>query len=509
MNTRERLTVLKNAFANVVRGGAAALVAIALPPFLTRLMLPDAFGAWSLVLQLSAFVGYLDFGIQTAIGRFVAHTGESGDSKHRDRIVNTSFAALASAGALGVAGCVGLALLLPRIFHQIPAALLHDSRWALVLVGSSLAIGLPCSVFNGIFVGLQRYEIPAAVIGGSRLLSAALLVFIVKQGGSLTAMAAAVAVVNLFSYALQYLLYRKLTPSVNFRRDLISKAAGRELFDYCLSLSIWSFATLLVTGLDIALVGYFDFRSVAYYAAAATLITFILGLQNALFTAMIPAAAVLEARRDTSELGRTLLSTSRYGMFILLASGVPLLLATRPILTVWVGPDYAAHASLILQVLVVANIIRLSAVPYAMLLIGTGQQRLVTISPLLEGFSNLAISLIVGALLGAVGVAIGTLVGAIVGIAANFVYNLPRSTRIAASRMLYFRDGYLRPAVCVSPVLLLFPLRHLFSNDGASVALVALLALMLTWTIGLSASERERIGIWLRIAPAIRASARP
>jgi O-antigen/teichoic acid export membrane protein len=509
MKTRERLILVKNALANVIRGSAAALVALFLPPFLTRLMLPDAFGAWSLVLQLSAFVGYLDFGIQTSVGRFVAHASESGDTEHRNRIVNTSLAALTLAGALGIGGCLGLAALLPRIFHQIPAVILHDSRWALVLVGSSLAIGLPCSVFNGIFVGLQRYEIPAAVIGGSRLVSAALLVLIVKEGGTLIAMATAVATVNLFSYVLQYLIYRQFAPRVHFARALICRKAGHELFDYCLSLSIWSFATLLVTGLDIALVGFFDFGSVAYYTAAATLITFILGLQNALFTAMIPASAVLEARSDTQELGRILLSTSRYGMFILLASGLPLLLATKPLLSFWVGAEYAAHAGRILQVLVVANVIRLSAVPYAMLLIGTGQQRLVTVSPLLEGFSNLAVSLIAGALLGAIGIAVGTLVGAIVGILANFVYNLPRSTRISASRFAYLRDGYLRPLVCGSPVFLLFPLRHIFSSDSACAIFLAFLVLALTWAVGFSAGERERIRTWLRFTPALRAGARP
>ena len=36
-------------------------------------MSADSYGAWSLVLQLSAYVGYFDFGIQTAVGRFVAH----------------------------------------------------------------------------------------------------------------------------------------------------------------------------------------------------------------------------------------------------------------------------------------------------------------------------------------------------------------------------------------------------------------------------------------------------
>jgi len=498
MNRIEKLVLVKNAAANVVRGGATAMVAIALPPFLTRLMTADAYGAWSLVLQISAIVGYLDFGIQTAVGRFVAGANERRDFEYRDRIVSTSFAALSVAGVLGIIGSIGIAAFLPNIFRQMPATLVGDARVAVLLVAGSLAVGLPASVFYGIFLGLQRNEIPAAVIGGSRIISAIGLIFVVRHGGSLVSMGIAVAAVNLASYLIQYLLFRRLGDETRVSRRLVSRAVSRDLLNYCTSLTVWSFATLLVMGLDLTLVGFFDFRSVAYYAVAATFITFILGLQNALFGALIPVSAVMEARESTTELGKILVSATRYGMFLLLASGVPLLIFARPILAAWVGPDYGSHASLILQVLVIANIIRLSAVPYAMLLVGTGQQRLVIVSPLIEGFSNLLISVIAGALWGAVGVAFGTLVGSTVGILCNFVYNMPRSTKIAATRINYFVNGYLRPLICVSPFLLVLFLRRnviAWTPDSEIPYLIfaTALTLIVIWRLGFSADERRSI----------------
>jgi O-antigen/teichoic acid export membrane protein len=510
MDKREKIILLKNGLVNVVRGGAAAFVAVLLPPFLTRLMSPDAFGAWSLVLQLSAFVGYLDFGIQTAVGRFVAYANEKCDVEFRDRIVNTSLAALSAAGMLAIGGTIGIAALFPHIFRRMPAALFGDARIALLLVAGSLAVGLPASVFNGFFVGVQRNEVPAAVIGGSRIVGAICIILVLRDGGSLVSMGAAVAIINLASYLVQYWFFRRLGTGTRLSRKLVSGTAGRELFDYCLSLTVWSFATLLVMGLDITLVGIFDFQSVAYYAVAATLITFILGLQNALFSALIPVGAVLEARNDTSELGAILVSTTRYGMFLLLASGVPLLVAARPVLTAWVGPEYASHTILILRVLVIANIIRLSAVPYAMLLVGTGQQRLVTISPLVEGFSNLAVSVILGVRWGAVGVAVGTLVGSTVGILCNFSYNMPRSTRIAVTRLDYFANAYLRPLICVSPFFLVYVLRQGFPvlttvTEARSMLLAMMLCLVGIWSVGLPADEKNKVLTWLGVSSGSRA----
>jgi len=502
MNRKEKITVVKNAVANVVRGCAAALVALALPPFLVRLMSPDAYGVWSLVLQVSMFVGYLDFGIQAAVGRFVAHANEKGDTEYRDRITSTAFAALSAAGVLALAGTLGIVIVLPYIFKQMPGTLVGDARLALLLVAGSLAIGLPASVFNGIFIGMQRYELPAVVIGGSRIVSALAVIIVLRSGGTVVAMAGAVAICNIGSYLIQYLIYRSIGSGMRISRSYVSSSAASELIRYCTSLSVWSFGMLLVAGLDISLVGIFDFPSVPYYTVAATLITLILGLQNAIFTTLMPVAAVLDAKDSTSELGSMLVSATRYGMFLLLASGVPLLIASEPILTAWVGSAYAIHAALILRILVVANIIRLSSVPYAMLLVGTGEQRLVIVSPLIEGFSNLFVSVIAGYFWGAIGVAIGTVVGAAIAILCNFVYNMPRSRRIAASRMDYLKEGYIRPLICLSPFLIIYLLCQRFAVLGTVIELrCMLLATVLTvgviWKLGLSPLERNKALSWV------------
>jgi O-antigen/teichoic acid export membrane protein len=497
VNKTDKIVIVKNAIANVGRGSAAALVAVLLPPFLTRLMSSDAFGAWSLVLQLSAFVGYLDFGIQTAIGRFVAHANERKNPEQRDRIISTSAAALTVSGAIGVAGIVVIALLAPRIFHQVPPVLLHELRIALVLVAGSLAVGLPCSVFNGIFIGLQRYEVPSAIVAGSRAVSAVCLVLVVRRGGSLIQMGVAAAAVNLASYLLQYIMYRALAPRVKFSARLVSRQSGRELFDYCFSLSVWSFAMLLVTGLDVSMVGYFEFRKVAYYAVAATLITFLAGLQNAVFHVMIPSTAVLQARGDSAQLGRTVLTATRYGCFILLLTGLPLIFGAREILNLWVGAKYALEGARILQVLTVANMIRLSAVPYVMTLIGTGQQRLVVLTPLMEGFSNLVASVIGGYYFGAIGIAFGTLVGGVVGVAGNFVYNMPRTLEVQFRISNYVRDGLLRPLICALPVISVILGIHLSEPFASArmllIGVAGVSTIVLVWYWGLAEAERQRL----------------
>jgi O-antigen/teichoic acid export membrane protein len=502
---RELLVFAKNAVANVARGGAASIVALFLPPFLTRSMSRDAFGAWSLVLQLGAYVGYFDFGIQTALARFVAHSTERGDLEYRNRIVSSAFAILTASGAIAFLGILVAAALLPNLFHQLSGSLVTDVRVALLLVGGSLAISLPSSTFASLFIGLQRNEIPAALISIPRLIGAALVVMTVHLGGGLRAMAAVTAGVNLCSFLLQYIAYRRWLSGISISLGLVSRKIVRDLVDYCASLTVWSLGLLLVTGLDVAIVGAYQFGDVAYYAVAATLVTFFTGLFGSLYSAMGAPAAVLHAREDGSGLARMVSATTRIGVILLLSIGIPLSFWARPILKLWVGADYANHAAPILQLLIVANILRICVSPYIIAMISTGEQKHIILVPLLEGAVNLICSLVAGYYLGALGVALGTLIGACVSVGGHIVYTMRRNTMIKLDTSDYVRGSLLRPLLCAMPIIalaLLWPVltRMLTGAYRPMVAIVTCsVTLYLLWTVALTSPERQKLGSRLKL----------
>jgi O-antigen/teichoic acid export membrane protein len=271
-----------------------------------------------------------------------------------------------------------------------------------------------------------------------------------------------------------------------------------ELVDYCFSLTVWSVGLLLVTGLDLTIVGIYRFREVAYYAVAATIVAFMTGLYSAIFGALMPAAAVMHARGDNASLGRMVLITTRYGTLSLLVTALPLIFAAVPILRLWVGPVYALNARALVQVLVIANVVRLSATPYVVAMIGSGEQRLVVLTPLLEGVTNLICSVILGYYLGALGVALGTLVGAFVGIGGNLLYNMRRTLAIRFSVTEYILDSLLRPLLCALPVLILASLWHAIPalpplTRQLAGTTVLLSTISLCWFLGLMPQERKRI----------------
>lgn len=142
---RPHWRLAKNAIANLGRGSAAALVLVLLPPILVRHMSTASYAAWVLVLQAAGYLSYMDLGLQTAVGRYVAYAQEKNDAEQRDSVFSTALAGLGGAALISMALLPLAAWAVPFLFPHIPAALLPEMRWALLIAAGSTAVGLPAS----------------------------------------------------------------------------------------------------------------------------------------------------------------------------------------------------------------------------------------------------------------------------------------------------------------------------------------------------------------------------
>lgn len=447
-------TVIKNATANIMRGCATAVVALVLPHFLTRTLDHDRFGAWSLMLQLAAYASYLDFGLQTAVARYLAQAIERKDDQQRDRLISTALAMLAMAGILAFSILCVLILILPHLFQQVPAALTGELRLGLLVMSASASLMLPLSTFTGVLVGMHRNEFPAFAIGVSRILGAAAVLVAVHFTQSLFWLAACLGVFNLLGGLVQWGIATNLLPKMRVRATYINRTMARELIHYCLGLTVFSFSMLLVSGLDVTIVGYFTFSAVGYYAIASTLITFVTGVSNSVFAAMVTPIAVLQARNELDRIRDLVIRTTRLSSYAGLIIALPVFVYGFAALRLWVGTAYAAQALPIAEILLVAQSIRLIANSYCAMLIATGQQNYGIAVAFIEGISNLLLSVAGIIWLGPIGVAWGTLIAAFIAIVCMFPFTMRWAREVPIPQWHLFREGVLLPLLVATPVLL-------------------------------------------------------
>ncbi len=448
--------LFRNAAASIARLLVASLVALVLPAYLTRHLPVQTYGAWVLILQLSAYVSYLDFGIQSGISKYVAEYSARGDAKGADRSASTGFAIMLAASILGVALTLTLAYYVPELFRTMPAALFHDVRVSLILIGISLATNLACSAFAAVFLGLQIYAVPMAISVINRVLFAAVVCAAVFLHGSLAIMGAAVAAVNISTALLQLVAWRQLASRIRVRLAEVDAASLKQMLAFCFVLAIWSVGMLCVSGLDITIVGHYAYNQTGYYAIASlpsTLITLILA---ALMNPFMPAASALSTQRGRNEMGAVLYRATRYSSILLFSAGVPLLVGGELILRVWVGSNYAEHCVQFMRVLILGNMLRNFCLPYTTMVVATGKQKFATAAAIAEAVVNLACSIYFVGFMGASGVALGTLLGAFVSVAMHFLISMHYTQdTLAVSRKTLLLQGIVRPALAAVPSLVL------------------------------------------------------
>ena len=384
-----RFRAIKNAVANLIRGGATAMVAIALPHFFTRLLDKEHFAAWSLILQIAAYASYLDFGLQTAIARFIAQAIELEHKERQEKLISTALILLSAAALIAFAVISIVISQFPRLFDGVPSGLLPEFRHAALLLSLIACLLLPLSTYSGVLIGMHRNEIPALAIGGSRIAGCVLAILVGHCTQSLPWLVLCLGGPNVFGGLLQLVAVHGLLAEGKARLRHVSRIIGVELLRFSAGLTVWSFGMLLVSGLDVTIVGHFRFSAVGSYSIASMLISFFAGLTNAALGALMAPLAALHARDETRRILRVVFAATQTTLLANLLLIAAVFLFGEPGLRFWVGRVYAESALPILKVLAVAQTVRLTVAPYTVMLVSVGDPKKAVPAAICEALVNL------------------------------------------------------------------------------------------------------------------------
>lgn len=494
-------TFSRNSAISVGRLLISTLVALVLPAYLTHKLPVQTYSAWVLILQMSAYVGYLDFGVQTGIAKYVAEYEARGDFAGASMRASAGFAIISVTSILGVLLTVVLAWRVPQLFHEMPASLYRDVRISLLFVGISLSFGLLCSIFSAVFLGLQRYGVPIILSLINRFLFTGVVVCAVFFRCSLAVMGALVAVVQIATGLMQIGAWRKLASNIRISLYGIDRDVLKKMLSYCSALAVWTVGMLCVSGLDVTIVGRYDFPQTAFYSIATAPTNFMISIMGAALAPLLPTASALSVHRGAKEMGEVLSRATRYSTILLIFSALPLLVGGYWVLRLWVGPHYAVQTIGYLRILVLANLVRNLCLPYAGMLVATENQRVAIAGASAEAIVNVGSSIYLARHIGAVGVAYGTLLGAFVSVGMHFALSMHYTySTFSVTRARLFLSGILRPTLVAIPSIASVALWWSAKAPSFSLPMWLLWAsstILLGWFGSLYPEERSRL---LRLA---------
>lgn len=344
------------------------LVGIAIIPYLVRGLGADRFGVLSLAWVLLGYISFFDLGLGRAITKFVAECLGGREPERLPSLVWTSVGLQLLFGMVG-AVLVGAAtpLLVDKLL-KIPPVLVGETKRTFFILAASLPVVLATNGFRGVLEAGQRFDlvnyvkVPANV--SVFILPAIALPFGLKLPGIVLLL-----VLARVCTLLAYLAFCSLTfPALAGRFPFDRKLLG-ELVSYGGWVTVSNIVNpLLVYGDRLFVAGLLSTAALTYYAVPFEVVTRLWIVASGLAAALFPAFSTLEA---TGSRDRLELLCARSLKYLLLVLGPAVLLTVafaRDILTIWLGPDFAAKSTVAMQVLAVGVLLNsLTYVPYSLL----------------------------------------------------------------------------------------------------------------------------------------------
>lgn len=416
-----------NAVFNLMGGASTSLMILVLPYFLTRYLSQADYAAWIVGFQVAIYVPMFGLGIHHLINRTVAHHLAQ---KEFTQLQTSVLAALQMLLILFMLSVLFVWFMGPYVieFAKAPENLRESILTVWYRVGFASCLGLLSFFFFGCFGGAQRYEWENLY----KVMLSLSFIGVVASIGSIQGELSPSLLSNV--YGISIAIAMSVLVFGFFRQHLVS--LPRHLYFHMPTLkeyskglygtAVWQLAMLLISGFDILIVSRVDFLSVPGYSIALSFLVFLTGSISAVVSPCLPRFA---AELGQPNHGQFKILFFNYQSRLLQIMGVILIVLLLIPNTLWeiLLKDSAPAFINVFAVLLLATYIRFITVLYTLAVVSANMQHKVILSPLLEGFTNLSLSIVLGYWLGAIGVAIGTLIGAVVCLGFHSFYNIPRT----------------------------------------------------------------------------------
>jgi O-antigen/teichoic acid export membrane protein len=357
----------RNTLINLFGRVLPMLVAVAAMPYVVHHLGPDRFGLLSLAWVVTGYFALFDLGIGPATTKFVAEALGRGEVETLPELVGT---ALATQTCMGLVAGLLLAAATPLLVHRvlkIPPGLQGEAEVVFWVMAAGLPLGFAAGSLGGVLAAAQRFDLFNAVAVPSSALTYLLPVVVLALGFGLPLIVLFLVLARAASVLASYWLCVRLFG--HLRRLRLEKCMVRRLLRF----GGW----VAVSGIVSPLLDYFDrffigaivsVAAIGFYTPAYTIATRITLLPSSLAATLFPAFSSFAARGDAQYAGRLLWRSLK--LLLLLVGPCILALAffARPLLKIWLGSQFAAGATVPLQILAVGVLFNsLAYVPYNLL----------------------------------------------------------------------------------------------------------------------------------------------
>lgn len=407
MSSKARKMV-KGSVLRIIEFAANAIIGLAMMPFIIHSLGDKMYGLWIFVGSFLGYYGLMDFGLNTAVQRFISRSIGSEDSLEMNKVANTSLVIFACIGLVVLVMSFAIAFLFPLFIKNIADQQVF--KVVVLILGLNCAIGFPLRVFSGIISADLRYDIRAIIEIAKLFLRTCLILFFLKNGFGVIAVAWITLGVDISGYISMFFVVRILYPYIVIAKKYIDLSKIKTLFGY----SVYSFITQLADQArfnidNLVIVFFIGLSSVTFYSIGARLMRYFWDFMGCAFGMTMPIFSQYEGSNNYDLIREKYMFLTKISSYASLVIGGMLIVFGKAFIIRWVGKDYA-NSYYIFIILLIPFIFDVLQMPGNGLLYGLSKHKYYAISNTIEGLANLILSVILVRKYGIYGVALGTAV---------------------------------------------------------------------------------------------------
>jgi O-antigen/teichoic acid export membrane protein len=498
--------MVQNIFSNWFGLVFNALLGFVLTPLLIHHLGAVNFGLWALITSVLGYYGLLDFGTRTALFRFVARYKGAEDRRELDRTFMSALAITLIVSGIIAISSAALSPVLPGLL-KLQGATSRSTQQLLLILGPAVGLSLFGRFLGAYLNGFSRFDLcnVAAVTGC--LLRAGLIVVALYSGYGILGVGLAELATAIFSVIVQWCMILRVDRKLALAWNLVSTARIRELVGFSIYvfvsmtgdyLRLYSSSLIIARILSVGLLAPFNI--------ATRLLEYFKTLMVALCGPIMGVLCELDGQRRGDDFARLFLGSTRLTMSLSCLAGLMFFLDGKPLLNLWLGPEYADSAYPVLIVMVLGYVVAQGQHPTLPALMARAKHPPAAFLLLAEGVASVILSIWWAPRWGLIGVAWGTVIPILAARTVVQPWYAIRALGISARD--YLTDGMLRPIAATAVFFTVhyivgFPPPELSPSNGI-VILAGQLALAGILGFLVVLKYREQQYLWTRLKVAVR-----
>jgi len=493
-----KIRALKNVASSWGNLAVNIAVGFFLSPFILHHLGDDAFGLWVLIFSLTGYYGIFDFGIRSSLVRYVSKFQATGDKEELARLINTSLFSYT---------CLGFVLLIPttvgsfyvdRMFH-VPPGFLHDARILFFMVGASLSLGFPLGISGGILEGMQRFYLLNWTNIVQTLMRAVLIIYALRHGYGLLTVAFITMALPLVASAVRGVIAQYLL-AIPYGWKYVSRESLGQVASYGSVTFMIIVAGRLRFKTDAIVIGTFlSAGAITFFSIGGRLVDYAVDVVHSLAQIFTPMSSHFDATGEHDQLRRIFIAGNRACAFVMFPMTVALVVMGKSVIEAWVGPRYVS-SYLVLLILLIPSALYNAQATSNRILFGMSLHKALAYVVLIEGISNLILSVVLVQRWGIVGDAIGTAIPLLCTSLFFLPRHLCRRLEIPVRKFLF--EAYTFPLLlCIPMSIVLVLMQRSFYAHHYPQLILNLAAGLAAYGVGVLwyVLTREPFGIQLRL----------